>query len=336
MYALALLVIPNVTTALAASPPPVLGANIVVTGAVIEDSDTHRNFARGRTLKGQVFCVVSLEVSGKATIDLYNGGSTGLVPVDSLTPAPKRMGSCKPKATASVTPVAETSDEKLSRLLQAADTGDSIAKISLLNFYLEYGLYGPRDCMSAKHWVLNAHNSSDKIIMAQFPLIVRQFEERCDQFHQIEKILNRDATTFTKVILDDRWSTVIGWILNIKTISIFVLFIILAPIAAKRFLKSKYVFTSEYPKFFTPEMKVRFPKDKIYFVPSSMREALDIADNEPNVLIDENWPEAWDALLKRYPQPPKDDAEREKREARFWERQSDIWTIDNSAGRPAL
>jgi TPR repeat protein len=100
--------------------------------------------------------------------------------------------------------------------------------------------------------------------------------------------------------------------------------------------RKKPVKDAPYPAVFTPELKARFPDYHIYFVPASALDLFDIASPDENWIIGENFLEAWNALLARYPTPPSDELERKQREEALWERYAALWTVKNSAGQPAL
>jgi TPR repeat protein len=115
---------------------------------------------------------------------------------------------------------------------------------------------------------------------------------------------------------------------------------ILVPIAllvwAAVHFRKKPVKDAPYPAVFTPELKARFPDYHIYFVPASALDLFDIAPTDENWIIGENFLETWNALLARYPTPPSDELERKQREEALWERHAALWTVNNSAGQPAL
>jgi hypothetical protein len=90
---------------------------------------------------------------------------------------------------------------------------------------------------------------------------------------------------------------------------------------------------SEYPSFFTEEMKRRFPKEQIYFVPDVY---IKISLTE---MLSENFhefEEFWIMLLNRYPEPPKNAVDQKNGEKNFWNHQTKKLTTETETGAPVL
>jgi hypothetical protein len=93
---------------------------------------------------------------------------------------------------------------------------------------------------------------------------------------------------------------------------------------------------SAFPHGFTPELRARFPAHTIYFVPDEVRALLNISPTDGDPAYRENCDGWWSRMLKMWIQPPRDDAERAEREAKFWGIYATAFTVLNSARQPVL
>ncbi len=91
-----------------------------------------------------------------------------------------------------------------------------------------------------------------------------------------------------------------------------------------------------YPKHFTDELKKRFPASKIYYVPERMRALTNTDPEGGNPAYRENCDDWWSRMLRMYPQPPRDEAEREQREAGFWHMYAQHFSVVDSTQKPVL
>jgi hypothetical protein len=92
---------------------------------------------------------------------------------------------------------------------------------------------------------------------------------------------------------------------------------------------------STYPSGFPKELKQRFPSNVIYFVPEKVRNASKMDQINGPPAFRENCTEWWERIMQTYPFPPRDENERAKREATFWNTYVQHFTSQNS-GAPAL
>ena len=99
----------------------------------------------------------------------------------------------------------------------------------------------------------------------------------------------------------------------------------------KAYLKER----KEY-KALLPQINARFPEYDIYRVPERVRSFLGLSPSNPHLTFDEHAVEVWKHLLETYPAPPQSDAERQQREADFWNLYAGFFTTTDAAGKPSL
>jgi len=91
-----------------------------------------------------------------------------------------------------------------------------------------------------------------------------------------------------------------------------------------------------YPKGLSQELRARFHASKVYYVPDEIRELLKVSPEDGDPAYRENCDDWWSRMLKMYPEPPRDEAEREQREARFWRMYAQHFTVTDSTQKPVL
>jgi hypothetical protein len=94
--------------------------------------------------------------------------------------------------------------------------------------------------------------------------------------------------------------------------------------------------SSQAPSDLSAAVKARFPANRIYFVSDDVRRYLNISSTDDVPAMRENYDEWWDRMLQMYPAPPRDDGEREQREAGFWDMYAEHFKITNASGRLSL
>jgi hypothetical protein len=89
-------------------------------------------------------------------------------------------------------------------------------------------------------------------------------------------------------------------------------------------------------KALLPRINARFPEYDIYRVPEKLRGVLGLSPSNPHLTLDEHAVGVWNHLLATYPAPPRSEAEREQREADFWNLYAGFFTTTDAKGKPSL
>lgn len=88
---------------------------------------------------------------------------------------------------------------------------------------------------------------------------------------------------------------------------------------------------------FPPALIFRFPEEvAIYFDTRDPKTKRAKTASETIPLLGENHAGLWEAMLRRYPNPPKTEDERQQREDEFWRRYAKRFTKTSADGGPAL
>lgn len=101
-------------------------------------------------------------------------------------------------------------------------------------------------------------------------------------------------------------------------------------------LKERFINNRNAMADIMPLINKRFPSHQIFRVPDSVRIVLDRRADKQLPVIDEDYPDRWQLMLDRYPDPPRTERERLEREEAFWKRYASFFSVEMDGAKPEL